>query len=94
MSIPENSNLTRFIDNNFLHLEQLPYHFHKNRGFVNVAMAVFFKLWCPRQGWVIVRLSYLSLAIFLKNRHGYINKTSIFHESGMEVVSIQENYGQ
>ena len=39
--IPENSNQTRFTDNNVLDLKQLPYHFHKNGGFVNVAMAVF-----------------------------------------------------
>ena len=39
-----------------------------------------------------VRLSLVSLAIFFKNRHGYFYKTYIFHESGMEVVSIQENF--
>ena len=39
--IPENSNLTRFTDNNVLDLKQLPHPFHKNGGFVNVAMAVF-----------------------------------------------------
>ena len=43
VSIPKNSNLTKFTDNNFLELKQLPYHFHKNGGFVNVAMAVFEK---------------------------------------------------
>ena len=38
------------------------------------------------------RLGQVGLAIFFKNRHGFIYKTSIFCENGMEVLSIQENY--
>ena len=40
-------------------------------------------------------LGQVSLAVFFKNRHGYIYKTSISVKVvGVEVVSIQENYFQ
>ena len=34
-----------------------------------------------------VRLGLVSLAIFFKNLHGYIYKTSIFSESDMDAIS-------